>query len=71
MLSGDSAPYAVFCRAHQLDPARPKPGEVVLATFNVVFSLKITPTAPTLLLGSSEAHIPPKSAFLNNSFSPD
>lgn len=29
-----------------LPPACPMPGEVVLATFNIVFSSKITPTAP-------------------------
>ena len=40
-------------------------GEVVLATFKMVFSLEITPTAPTPRLGSLEAFIPLKSAFLS------
>lgn len=46
MPSGDSAPYAIFRRAYQLAPACPMPREVVLATFNIVFSSKITSTAP-------------------------
>lgn len=46
MPSGDSAPYAIFRRAYQLAPSCPMPGDVVFATLNV-FSLKITPPAPT------------------------
>lgn len=62
-LGGDSAPYATIRRAHGLTPTGPRPGEVVLATFNIDFSLKIPPSAPTLPLGSSEALTPLKSAL--------
>ena len=53
--NGDS--HAIFHGAHQLASACPMSAEVVLATFNIVFSLKITPTAPTpspWILGSTE-----------------
>lgn len=67
MLSGDSAPHPIFHRASQACPCWSPAWEIV-ATFNIVFSLKITPTGSTLPLGSLEAHIPLKSAFLNDSF---
>lgn len=68
MPSGDSAPYAIFCRAYQFASTCPMPGEVVLLLlmFSPLKSLLLLPPLP---LGSSEAPIPLKSAFLNFSFS--
>lgn len=68
MLSSDSAPYAIFHTAHGLTRAGPRSGDIVLGTFNIVFSLQILPSAPTLSLGSSGALSPLKSDFLNDSF---